>query len=396
MRKLDRESPWLIALLAGLVSLGPLSTDMYLASLPHLQTIFGAQPSAVQLTLSLFLAGLAVGQLFWGPISDRYGRRPCLLAGVALFSVASIGCAMSRTIDMLTLFRFLQATGACAGMVLGRAVVRDLHTREQAARMLSYVGAAMGLAPIVAPIVGGYLHEAFGWAANFVAMAGMGVALVGATMLWLGESSTNRASIRPDRILQSFATLLRHRRFMGYTITVACCYAGLFAWISASALVLIQVYGLPTEYYGYCFGTVVIGYIGGTLTGGRLTMRLGLDRLIGVGAAISAAAGLVMLILVLSGHDRPVTVVLAMMFYMLGMGLVFPQGQAGALSPFPEMAGAAASLMGFLQMAASAVIGVLVGHSHELGHGTALPMAAWIAAMGVTTLLVQRLLLARK
>ncbi len=387
MAKLNKDSLAMVVLLGCITALGPLSTDMYLASLPSLARLYQTDTATVQLTLSAFLAGFAMTQLIHGPLSDRFGRKPVLLAGVAIFIFASIACALSPSIEALIAWRFVQACGACAGVVLGRAVVRDLFDRERAARMMSMIAMALGLTPAVAPVLGGFLHSYIGWQANFVAMALIGVSLWLAIALLLAESNTrlDPTATQPLPMLRNFGTLLRHQRFRGYVGCIAFCYGGLFAFISGSSFVLIGVYGVPEITYGFCFGMVVIGYITGALIGARLTVRLGVDRMLQLGVGLCAGGGLLMLALILyfniqGGQGHWLAVVLPMLLYTAGVGLTMPQAQAGGLQPFPQMAGSAASLMGFMQMTVAACVGIFVGHALD---GTALPLAATIAAMGV-------------
>ncbi|WP_341703964.1 multidrug effflux MFS transporter [Ferrovibrio sp.] len=391
MRPLARDSTALIVLLGFVTALGPLSTDMYLASLPGLAAIFRTDAASVQLTLSAFLAGFAVTQLIYGPVSDRFGRRPALLFGIGLFTVASVGCALSDSIEALIAWRFVQALGACSGVVLGRAMARDLFEGAAAARALSMMAMVLGITPSVAPIIGGYLYSWLGWQSNFLVMAGLGLLLGGCVLLLLTESNTrlNPAATRIGPMLRNFATLARHPRYRGYVLCVAFSYAGLFCFISGSAFTLERVFQIGPLDYGYCFALVVVGYVGGGFLGTRLTHRLGVRRMLGTGAAFCAGGGVAMAGLQIwmwaAGQSwHWISLVAPMMLFSAGVGLTMPQGQAGALQPFPHMAGSAASLMGFVQMTVGAAIGILVGHALN---ETALPLSCSIAAMGLLTLL---------
>ncbi len=378
-------------LLAALTALGPLSTDMYLPSLPALTAEFAADVGRVQLTLSLFLVGFAVTQMIYGPVSDRFGRKGPILFGLGLYVVATIACTFAWSIEALIAGRFLQALGACAGVVLGRAVVRDLFTRERAARMLAYLGMAMSFAPMLAPTVGGYLQLAFGWQSVFVAQAAFGLTLLVLAWRKLPESNLtpDPHALAPGRMLRNYATLLSSRRYLGFALAVAAGYAGLFSWISGSSFVLIDIYGVPLEQFGLYFAGICVGYIVGTLASARLGIRLGLERMMTIGTAVTAAGGIAMLVLVLARADQPLTLLAPMMVFTMGLGLTMPQGQAGALSPFPQMAGAAAALMGSLQFAIAAVIGAVVGHGFD---GTAFPMALSLALTGLASLLAYHLI----
>ncbi len=369
-------------LLAALTALGPLSTDMYLPSLPALTGEFATDVGRVQLTLSLFLVGFAVTQLIYGPVSDRFGRKGPILFGLGLYVVATLACTFAWSIEALIAGRFLQALGACAGVVLGRAVVRDLFTRERAARMLAYLGMAMSFAPMLAPTIGGYLQLAFGWQSVFVAQAAFGLTLL--VLAWRKLPESNKTpdphALAPGRMLRNYATLLSSRRYLGFALAVATGYAGLFSWISGSSFVLIDIYGVPLEQFGLYFAGICVGYIVGTLASARLGMRLGLERMMTIGTAVTATGGIAMLVLVLARADGPLTLLAPMMVFTMGLGLTLPQGQAGALSPFPQMAGSAAALMGSLQFAVASVVGAVVGHGYD---GTALPRALSLALAGV-------------
>lgn len=400
MKKLHRDSTALVVLLGCITALGPLSTDMYLPSLPAMTGIFDTDAAGVQLTLSVFLAGFAVTQLIYGPLSDRYGRRPVMLGGLVVFTGASIGCAFATSIETLILWRFLQALGACAGVVLGRAVARDLFEGARAARALSIMAMTLGLTPAVAPILGGYLHAGFGWQANFAVMAAVGAVQLLCILFLLEESNSHRnpQATHPGPMLRNFGILLRHRRYRGYVLCVAFSYGGMFAFISGSSFTLREVFGVGETTFGYCFLLIVFGYLCGSFLGTRLTLRFGVDRMLGVGAVLCAAGGVLLAVLQtvawLQSLDwHWITLIGPMMLFTGGLGLTMPQGQAGGLQPFPHMAGSAAALMGFTQMSVGAVTGVAVGHAMN---ATALPLSYTVGAMGTCTLLAFLLTVARQ
>jgi DHA1 family bicyclomycin/chloramphenicol resistance-like MFS transporter len=399
LRPLARDSTALVFLLGCAIALGPLSTDMYLPSLPVLIGLFGSDTATVQLTLSVFLTGFALMQLVYGPVSDRFGRRRVLLAGVALYTLASVGCAFAASIEWLILWRFVQAFGACAGVVLGRAIARDLFEGAAAARALSMMAMVLGLTPAIAPILGGYLHAWFGWQSNFLAMAAAGLLFGLCVLLLLPESNQRRNPLatRPGPMLRNFAMLARHAGFRGYVACVAFSYGGMFAFISGSSFTLRAVFGVDETMFGYCFMLIVVGYICGGFIGTRLTYRFGVDGMLLLGAGLCALGGLSMALLqglawLMGGGWHWFSLIGPMMLFTMGVGLTMPQGQAGGLQPFAHMAGAAASLMGFVQMSVAAVTGIAVGHALN---DTALPLSIAIAAMGVATLLSYLLIVRR-
>lgn len=388
---MPRPDSLLVAVLLTLtVAMGPMATDFYLPSLPALAGYFEAETVIVQLTLSVFLAGFAVAQLVYGPLSDRFGRRPAVLAGFGLFTVASIGCALAGSIEMLIAGRFLQALGACAGPVLGRTIVRDVYGRDGAARMLAYIGAAMALAPLIGPVIGGYLTVWFGWRANFVVLAAYGATAFLGVFLLLAETNPHIGeATSPARMLHNYIGFLRHRVYVGYVLCHTATYSGLFAFISGSPFVFIDVLGLPPNLYGMCFAAAVAGYIAGAIISGRIVRSLGLERMVPLGAAVCAAGGLAMAAIALAGIESVWSVLGPMVVYMFGVGFVLPNAMAGALGPYPTKAGAASALLGFTQMSIAALVGLAVGAAFD---GTARPMAVTVALMAVASVLFHRFL----
>ena len=360
-------------LLTTLVALGPLSTDFYLPSLPAMTAALGTDVAGTQLTLSIFLGGFAVGQLFYGPLSDRFGRRPLMLIGLGIFLVASIACALAPNIETLIAARFVQAIGACAGPVLGRTVVRDLYGPKDSARMLSYISAAMALAPLLGPVFGGWLSVIFSWRATFVFLE------TAATWRLLAESNLHPdpTAVQPRRILANYATLLRDTTYRGVLMCNGLAYAGMFAFISGAPFVFINLFGFSPQTMGLAFGLMVSGFITGTMSSGRLASRYGPDSILTAGVVIGSVGGAVMLLFAVTGWQHPVAIMVPMWLVTCGIGFIMPNATAIALAPWPTMAGAAASLMGFSQMALAAAFGIFVGHSFT---DSTVPMAAAISA----------------
>ena len=376
----------LAVLLTTLVALGPLSTDLYLPSLPTLARVFASDVASVQLTLSVFLAGFACGQIVYGPLSDRYGRRPVLLGGLLLFCVGSLGCVFAHSIDRLILARFVQALGACAGPVIGRAVVRDLWGASESARVIAYMGGAMAIGPLLGPTLGGFLTVLFGWQSNFVLLLLVAVVQLAVVARVLGESNVHRdpEATTPARMLANFRRLLADRSYLGYLLTFSFSYSALFAFISASSFVLTGRHGLTPQVYGMCFGIVVAGYLLGSVASGRLVRRLGSDGLLARGAGLGAVAGVSMAVLEFSGVHGVAAILAPMFFCTVATGLVMPNAIARALAPYPAMAGSASALMGFVQMTLAAGVGIAVGHALAAG---AQALAAAVALCSVLALL---------
>lgn len=381
--------------LSAAVALGPLSTDMYLPIFPMLAAVFHATAADVQLTLSIFTFSIGGCQLIYGPITDRFGRKPVIVIGLLIYIFASFACLYAVDINQLIFLRFLQAFGVCAAIVIPRAMVRDLYPREQAARQLSRMGTIMGLAPAIAPIIGGYLTAYFGWHAVFIFMGTVALLIAATTNFLVGESLTVRDmnALRPAHIVRNYWALLRHREFLGFSLAGGLCFSGLFSFISGSPLVLIEYFGVPPARFGYYFGMVVIGFMTGTLVGPALTARRGLLFSVQSGTLISAAAGITMAVLAYVGVDTIAAVVAPMVFYTLGMGIVLPQSQAGSMAPFPEKTGSASALMGFLMLGFAAIIGYFVAFFYD---GTQIAMVSAIAMMGILSALSFWLMRARE
>lgn len=385
----NQQNVLLAVLLTMLAALGPISTDLYLPALPAIESAFETTVATVQLTLSVYMVAFAVCQLFYGAMSDRFGRKPVLAFGVAVYFVASVACALAISIEGLVLARFFQALGGCCGVVVGRAVVRDVFGRKKSAKMLSYMGTAMALAPALGPVIGGYLTVAFGWEASFWVLSGFGGACLLGILFVLKESNSepDASALQPRQMFFNFGQLLKHRAFMGFLLVSAFSYGGLFAYISGSSFVFIQVIGLTADQYGYCFAAIVIGYMAGTQIGGRTVYRFGERRLVHWGATISALSGIAMAGFAYAGLLNVAVILVPMVIYMVGMGLVLPNAAAAGIGPFPRMAGAASSLIGFCQYGFAALVGLAVGHAFDQ---TQFPMVTMICAMGVGTYLFYR------
>ncbi|MBK8121296.1 MAG: multidrug effflux MFS transporter [Sulfuritalea sp.] len=381
----------LLWLVTGCMMLQPLSTDLYLASLPGMALDFGVSPAAVQQTLSLFVFGFGTAQLISGPLSDRYGRRPVLIGGLALYLVSGLACALTPSLDWLIAARFVQAVGACTAVVVARAIVRDAYSPADGARVLARALSLLALAPILGPILGGYLQVAFGWRAAFVTLALSGLAMWVAAMRHLTESNLQRnpAAMQPAGLARAYLHVVRTPAFWAYALPGSISYASIFVFISGTPFVLIKVLGVPTQYYGYLFAFGVFGYLGGTLICRRLLGRIGIARVLALGTTVGMLGGLGFLLLVLAGISHWTLVVMAQFVVMTAHGINFPCAQSGSLAPFPEKAGAAAGLFGCATMYAALATGTWVGASHD---GTLLPLASISATVGIILFAGTRLL----
>jgi len=375
----------LTALLAGLSAVGPLTTDMYLPSMPDIARLLGASTAQVQLTISSYLIGFAAGQIVYGPVSDRHGRKPVLLAAIALYCAASLACALAPSIEMLIAARFAQALGGSGGIVLARAMVRDLYAGARAGRELSVIGAVMALAPMLAPVVGGVLQTGFGWRSVFFTLTAAGIGGAAVVALLLPETLARRAAepVSVVSMARSYRTVVRNPAYLAYLSLATASYAGLFAWLSGSSFVLQDLYGLSALAFGVAFAVGSVGNLIGSTLSARLSHRFGLDGVLGFGGCAVALGGLVMAAAVALGLGSAASLVLAMAIYLTGLGMVLPQSIAGAMTPFPERAGAASSLLGFVQQSVAALFGAIVG---VLLGSSAWPLAGGVALAGCVTL----------
>ena len=374
-------------LLAAAVALGPLATDMYLPAMPTLGATLLADTGQVQLTLSIYMIGFALAQLVCGPLADRFGRKPIMLGGLLLFAIASLGCALASSIEGLILCRFLQALGGSAGPVLGRAAVRDIHSPREAARIMSIMAGIMAIAPAIAPTLGGGLLVGFGWQAIFIALAGYAIVLSAVIAFRLPEplAPHYRQTLRPANLLRNYRTVISNRSFQGYALTNALIFSGLFSFLSGSSFVLIDFLGVSPSAFGSYFSVMVAGYITGSILSARLSRTRLPDQLLRQGLVISISASVLMAGLAWAEVFTTAAVIGPQMLFMIGVGMILPQTMAGALAPFPQMAGSASALFGFIQMALAAGAGILVGHLHN---GTSQVMATAIAVSAITAGLV--------
>lgn len=367
---------WLIALLTTLVALGPMTISFYVPSMPSIAETLNASIGAVQATMTTYLIGFALAQLVYGPLSDRFGRRPILTVGLLVYLAASVLCTFATSIEQLQAMRMLQGFGACCGPILGRAIVRDLFEGAAMARAFAIIGAAVAVGPAVAPMMGGLVQEAFGWQANFLAVAILGSIVLTLVLIFLGESNLtlNMNAARPRAVLRNYFALVTNRTFMGYVLVGALIFSGVFAYHVTSAFLFIAELGLRPSQFALIALITVPAYVSGNFLSGRLRMK-GLKgrQLIGCGIICSLTGAAVVGIL---ADELSLARVLApMLFYFFGFGMVLPQVIAGALQPFPRIAGSASASMGCIQMFSGAVSSVVAA---GLYHGDGAHALGWV------------------
>lgn len=378
----------LIVLLATLTALSPFSIDTYLPALPALAHYFGVSHHAVQHSLSTFFAGLALGQLAYGPVSDRTGRRPVLFFGLALYLATSVVCALAPTAGVLIAGRFAQGLGAAAGPVVARAVVRDTWSGRRAARAISYVVMVMTTVPIVAPVVGGHLLRWFDWQSIFWLLTGFAVVCIGLVGFALAE--TNRPGPGPRSSLwhrfAAYAHLLRDARVIAYLVCGGAAFGVLFSFITGSSFVYIQVFGIAPDHFGYYFALNMVSILGANYLNGRLVTHYGYRRLLAIAAVWLLAAVLGLLACTLFHLGGLYGVIVPMFFATAGIGVVAANTVAGLLNLAPRNAGAASSLFGVAQFVFGALASVCVS---ALPTGPTLAMALSIAGFGAVSFAAQ-------
>ena len=374
-----------LLILSALMAFGPLSTDLYLPALPTLGRALQAGPDEMALTLSSYLIGFSFGQLMWGPIGDRYGRRLPVAAGLILFVLGSAGCGASTTALQLIGWRVVQSVGASAGPVLARAMVRDLYARERSAQMLSTLMTVMAIAPLAGPFVGGQILGLASWRAIFWTLMGLGLAAL-AALAALPETlpAERRSRQSLGAAFRAYATLARDSRLLGFAAIGGFYYGGIFAYIAASPFAYIEYSHVRSEWFGLFFALPILGIMAVNLINPRLVMRFGGDLQGRFGAGAAAASGLVALLEARTGWGGFYGLVAAIVVYGASSGFIVANSVAGALAAFPHRAGGASAFVGAFHYGSGIFSAALVGW---LADGTAAPMAAILAAGGVGSFL---------
>ena len=389
LRRPATDSLVVAALLTGISTLAPLSIDMFLPSLPVMTELFGTSAGRMKLSVTIFVAAFAASQLVFGPLSDRFGRRPALLGGMALYALGGLVCLSSLGVIRFIAGRVLQGIAAGSGPSVGRATIRDIYGRERSAKVMSYMAVAMSLAPMLAPVLGGFLQTYFGWHSVFVVLSGLGSVFFLGYWLLVPETNlhTDKNALNPSHLKANIALLLRDRRYMGYTMVMALMFCGHLVFISSSSFVLISVLGLSPQMFGLSFGLVAFGIMIGAFLAGKLSGRFSIPTLVMAGTLVNTLGGGVMVLLGSLGIGGAWGIVLPMVLITMGGGLARSPAVAGAIIPFPRMAGLASALMGFVQMSSAAAYASLFSLINDgspqamtsaIGLGTFLALGCYI------------------
>ncbi len=371
----DRQSIFVLAILGLLMGFASISTDVYLPALPVMAKALGSNDGAMAWTISGYLIGFSLGQLLWGPIGDRYGRRPPIAMGLGLFVIGSAGCALSASAWAIIGWRVAQAAGACAGVVLARAMVRDLYAGQRAAQMLSTLMTVMAIAPLLGPLIGGQILLHASWRAIFWVLVVVGVATMMALFALPETLPPGQRNREPLRLaLAAYGQLVRQRQLMGYAGAIGFYYVAAYAYIAGSPFAYIEIYHVRPQSYGLLFGAGIIGIIVANLLNARLVTWLGGVRLLRWGTLVAASAGAVLAIDALTGWGGLAGLALPLLAVTGMNGLIAANAIAGAMSHFPERAGAVSALVGAIQYGSGIIGSALVGACAD---GTARPLG-WV------------------
>lgn len=349
-----------LGVLIAISTISPLAMQIYLPSLAGMMIVFSATAGEIQLTMSAFFIAVAVSQLFWGPLSDQFGRRPVIILGMALFVIGSILCLVAPNLEMLIAARVLQAAGGCTGLVLGRAIVRDLHGPKQAASMIGYVTMGLAVMPTIAPAVGGLLDQFYGWQGGFFLMLVFGVGVLLASIYFLPETHRKRTTVGARQVLRSYRTLFREPLYWSYALTAAFSALTYFAYLGGAPFIAAGLLQLSAAEMGFYFMFVALGYIAGNYLSGRFAERVGMYPMIISGTVIGMISVLVIAAFAKFDALTAPSLFLPMFLLGLGNGVCLPSALSGAVSVRPELTGAASGLTASLQVSTGAVAGSLV------------------------------------
>ena len=372
----------LVIILGSLAALGAAAIDMYLPGLPVIERDLAAAPGQATLTLSAFFVGLAIGQLFYGPTSDAWGRRRIMACGVMLYCVASLACMFAATIEQLVAARCLQALGAASGTVIARAMVRDMFEGDLAARAQSFINLAFSITPLLAPTIGGYVLIWFGWRAIFLVLSLFGLACLVALVLRVPEplADERRTPLSPRGLVRSYRRILSERQTVSCMLTSSFAFACMFVFFALSPFVYTGYFGVPNQHYGLLFAVNVVGIMIGNAINARLVTRFGTIRMLRAGSLVSAAGGVLLLVTTSFELGGLVGVVLPMTLVVGSLGIIGANAIAGAMAPVPTLAATAASLLGFVQMMIGAATGMVAGLMDD---GTPLPLGQLVCALSL-------------
>lgn len=385
MTKTVQPSPIIPAILVAASAVSVMTTDLYSPSLPHLPAIFDTDAATVQHTMMFNLLGYALGQLVHGPLSERYGRRPVMIGGMAAAVVFSLACALAWSIEALIVARTLQGLAVCAEAVIALAVIRDVYDGPSGARIMAVFGMAIAIVPAIAPLIGGFVHVWLGWRANFYLLTVL--ALIVTILVWrfLPETTTpDRGALTPKRIVGDYYALLSHRGYMCYALSSGAVLGALFVFIVEAPFLYINKFGVRTEHYGFFHATIVAAFFFGSLFANQYVRRLGVERLLQWGLAFLFVGGVMLPAILALGWESAIPITASISIYAFALGLFFASAPMRALEEAPSGGGSAAAVLGSLEMGGSALAVGIASFFHD---GTAWPMAGTFAGSSFLTVL---------
>ena len=373
---------YLILILGLLTAIGPLSIDMYLPAFPDIAKSLNAPVASVMLSLSSFFIGISIGQLIYGPLLERYGRKKPLYFGLIIYAIAAIGCASTNSVNGLIIFRLFQALGGCVGMVASRAMVRDLFEVKDNAKVFSTLMLVVAVSPIIAPTLGGYITAYLGWRYIFGMLILVILAILVAVFFKLPESKKPdpNFSLHPIAITNSFLSIIKNSQFAIYTFTGAIAYAGLYSYISGSPYVFMVIYGVSEKYYGWIFAVIAAGLISASQLNNFLLKKYQSEQIIKAALYFQNLTGIILATTAILGMHHLYLTILLIMLFLCCQGFIFPNASALSMAPFAQNAGTASALMGFIQMSIGALMSAMVS---VLQNGTAIPMTAVMACCSI-------------
>jgi len=361
------------AKLVGLVAYAAVATDLYLPALPAIVDEFNVSEAQGQLTLSLFMLGMAVGQLFFGPLSDFYGRLPVVTVGTVFFIATSVACAAAPSMEFMWVTRFIQGLAASSGPVIARAIVSDRYHGPRAAQVMSMLGAAMAVIPLIAPTIGSWILVVFDWRATYLALAVFAIAvLLGLRQFQESAPAIGQGGVDIGRIFRLFSRCLSTMRFIGYQVCGTATYSAILAYLSTVAFFMRDVFELPSQYFGYAFAISVAGFMVGALLCSRLVMRLGTNPTMTIGVVLTLLAAIVQWWAAPGGSANISLLAVSSWGLFFGIGLTSANAAMGAISLFPQSAGAASAVFGFIHATVAAIAGFIAGQLYD---GTLVPTA---------------------
>jgi len=385
-----RNNFWLILVLGALTALCPFSIDMYLPAFLKIAAEFKIPSAAMSLTLSGFFVGLATGQLFYGPLLDRFGRKRPLYAGLSLYILASIGCWNAHSLQTLVLFRFIQALGGCGASVAAMAMVRDFFSGKEIAKVFTLLILILGVSPLLAPTVGGYLATWFGWKSIFMMLAAICAAMLAAVRFYLpeGHAPDPTHSLRPGPILRGYLEILKEPQFYTHALAASLALSGLFVYLASSPMIFMEIFRVTPQVYGWIFGILAMGFVGASQLNFLLLRKFSNEEVLWTGLIGLTVIGILFVIAALQGWFGLTGTMILLFLFLAFFGIANPNASALALTPFTRNAGSASAMLGFLQMVIGAIasIGISLLNIHHIT-----PIAAMFAVSGILALIVMRL-----